>query len=172
MDSLTQADAAACRTTAQSFGIQVFDFLSFDHVHLPFNEGYLRILRAAYAEDHISFSAAKGHIERLAPRVADLANAAGVSRQHLTRVFREVIGVSPKRYCRLARFQAGLVHAGAGAGGKWAQVAADLGYADQSHMIAEFKELSGLTPEALATGEWFHPFILEAKSRRWSATSA
>ena len=44
MDSLTQADAAACRTTAQSFGIQVFDFLSFDHVHLPFNEGYLRIL--------------------------------------------------------------------------------------------------------------------------------
>ncbi len=74
MDSLTQADAAACRTTAQSFGIQVFDFLSFDHVHLPFNEGYLRILRAAYADDHISFSAAKGHIERLAPRVADLAN--------------------------------------------------------------------------------------------------
>jgi len=74
MDSLTQADAAACRTTARSFDVQVFDFLSFDHVHLPFNEGYLRILRAAYPDDHISFSAAKGHIERLAPRVADLAN--------------------------------------------------------------------------------------------------
>jgi hypothetical protein len=74
MDSLIPADAAACRTTAQSFDIQVFDFLSFDHVHLPFNEGYLRILRAAYPDDHISFSAAKGHIERLAPRVADLAN--------------------------------------------------------------------------------------------------
>jgi hypothetical protein len=74
MDSLTQVDAAACRTTARSFDVQVFDFLSFDHVHLPFNEGYLRILRAAYPDDHISFSAAKGHIERLAPRVADLAN--------------------------------------------------------------------------------------------------
>jgi hypothetical protein len=74
MDSLIPADAAACRTTAQSLDIQVFDFLSFDHVHLPFNEGYLRILRAAYPDDHISFSAAKGHIERLAPRVADLAN--------------------------------------------------------------------------------------------------
>jgi hypothetical protein len=74
MDSLPQANAAACRTTAESFDIQVFDFLSFDHVHLPFNEGYLRILRAAYPDDHISFSAAKGHIERLAPRVADLAN--------------------------------------------------------------------------------------------------
>jgi AraC-like DNA-binding protein len=95
-----------------------------------------------------------------------LADAAGVSRRHLTRVFRQVVGVSPKRYCRLARFQAGLVHAGAGAGVKWAQVATELGYADQSHMIAEFRELSSLTPEALATQRWFHPFILEARSRR------
>jgi AraC-like DNA-binding protein len=57
------------------------------------------------------------------------------------------------------------VYAGAGAGVPWARVAAELGYADQSHMIAEFRELSGLTPDALATGRWFHPFILEARSR-------
>jgi transcriptional regulator GlxA family with amidase domain len=94
-----------------------------------------------------------------------LADAAGVSRQHLTRVFRQVIGVSPKRYCRLARFQAGLIYAGAGTRVQWAQVAAELGYADQSHMISEFRELSSLTPETLATQQWFHPFILEARSR-------
>jgi AraC-like DNA-binding protein len=97
--------------------------------------------------------------------VRRLANAASVSRQHLTRVFREVIGVSPKRYCRVARFQAGLAYVGAGRGVKWAQVAAELGYADQSHMIAEFRELSSLTPDALATQRWFHPFILEARSQ-------
>jgi AraC-like DNA-binding protein len=97
--------------------------------------------------------------------VQRLAGAAGVSRRHLTRVFRDVLGVSPKRYCRLARFQAGLGFAGAGAGVKWARVAAELGYADQSHMIAEFRELSSLTPEALATERWFHPFILDARSR-------
>jgi AraC-like DNA-binding protein len=94
-----------------------------------------------------------------------LADAAGVSRQHLTRVFRHVVGVSPKRYSRLARFRAGLMYAGAGAGVKWAEAAAELGYADQSHMIAEFRELSSLTPEALATRQWFHPFILEARAR-------
>ena len=94
-----------------------------------------------------------------------LAHAAGVSRQHLTRVFRQAIGVSPKRYCRLARFQAALIYAGAGANVQWAQVAAQSGYADQSHMIAEFRELSSLTPEMLATQQWFHPFILEARSR-------
>ena len=97
--------------------------------------------------------------------VSRLADAAGVSRRHLSRVFRQVVGVSPKRYCRLARFHAGLAYAGAGAGVKWARLAPELGYADQSHMIAEFRELSSLTPESLATQQWFHPFILEARSR-------
>ena len=97
--------------------------------------------------------------------VGRLAEAAGVSRQHLTRAFREAVGVSPKRYCRLARFRAGLVYAGAGAGVQWARVAAELGYADQSHMIAEFRELSSLTPQMLATQRWFHPFILDARAR-------
>ena len=72
--SLTGANAPECRTAIQPQEIEVFDFLSFDHVHLPFNEGYLRVLKAAYPDDHISFRADKGHVERLAPRVADLAD--------------------------------------------------------------------------------------------------
>lgn len=95
-----------------------------------------------------------------------LAGMAGVSRRHLTRIFSDVAGVSPKRFCRLARFKAGLAYAGVGAGVPWAQVAGILGYADQSHMIAEFRELSGLTPEMLANRPWFHPFILEVQDRR------
>jgi hypothetical protein len=42
--SLTGANAPECRTAIQPQEIEVFDFLSFDHVHLPFNEGYLRVL--------------------------------------------------------------------------------------------------------------------------------
>jgi|SRR6516165_8470173 len=72
--NLTRAGAPVRRTAAEPPEIEVFDFLSFDHVHLPFNEGYLRILRTAYPDDRISFCAAKGHVERLAPRVADLAD--------------------------------------------------------------------------------------------------
>jgi len=72
--SLTRALAPECRTAIQPQEIVVFDFLSFDHVHLPFNEGYLRVLKAAYPDDHISFRADKGHVKRLAPRVADLAD--------------------------------------------------------------------------------------------------
>ena len=104
--------------------------------------------------------------------VGRLADVAGVSRQHLSRVFREAVGVSPKRYCQLARFHAGLAYAGVGRGVRWAHVAAELGYADQSHMIAEFRQLSSLTPESLATRQWFHPFILDAQTRHASVSSA
>lgn len=97
-----------------------------------------------------------------------LAEMAGVSRRHLARLFADVVGVSPKRFCRLARFKAGLAYAGVGAAVPWAEVARQLGYADQSHMIGEFRELSGLTPEMLASRPWFHPFILDVQRRAWS----
>jgi AraC-like DNA-binding protein len=97
--------------------------------------------------------------------VEALADAAGVSRQRLTRVFRERVGITPKTYCRLARFQSGLAYAGCGDGVDWAQAAIEGGYADQSHMIAEFRRFSSLTPQALARGKWFHPFIERAKAR-------
>jgi AraC-like DNA-binding protein len=103
-------------------------------------------------------------------RVSELAGMVDVSRRHLTRIFREVVGVSPKRFCRLARFKTGLVYAGAGQGVSWAQVAEELGYADQSHMIAEFRELAGLTPEMLAERRWFHPFIVEMADRNGRPT--
>jgi AraC-like DNA-binding protein len=99
-------------------------------------------------------------------RIEQLAGAAGVSRQHLTRSFREAVGVTPKMFARLARFQAGLAYAGCGANIDWARAAPELGYADQSHMIREFREFSSLTPEALARQPWFHPFIELARSTR------
>jgi transcriptional regulator GlxA family with amidase domain len=95
-----------------------------------------------------------------------MARAAGVSRQHLSREFRERIGIPPKLYSRLARFQSGLVYAGSHAPVDWARAALDAGYADQCHMIAEFREFSGLTPQTLASRDWFHPFIERAKSGR------
>ena len=45
------------------------------------------------------------------------------------------------------------------------------GYADQSHMIAEFRRFSSLTPQMLAREKWFHPFIERAKARRLSERS-
>jgi len=93
--------------------------------------------------------------------VDGIARAAGVSRQHLTREFRDRFGITPKLYCRLARFQSGLAYAGRRRV-DWAQAAAGMGYSDQSHMIAEFRRFGGLTPPELASQDWFHPFIVRA----------
>lgn len=93
--------------------------------------------------------------------VDGIARAAGVSRQHLTREFRDRLGITPKLYCRLARFQSGLAYAGRRRV-DWAQAAAGMGYSDQSHMIAEFRRFGGLTPPELASQDWFHPFIVRA----------
>ena len=97
--------------------------------------------------------------------VDGMARAAGVSRQHLSREFRERIGIGPKLYSRLARFHSVLAHASARVTIDWARVALDMGFADQSHMIAECRQFSGLTPQSLADRDWFHPFIERAKSR-------
>ena len=93
--------------------------------------------------------------------VAELAACAGVSRQYLGRVFLEEVGAPPKLFCRLARFKAAL--ACAAQARAWrddgASLAAEFGYVDQSHMIAEFREFSGLTPRPLMLGRRIHPFM-------------
>jgi AraC-like DNA-binding protein len=98
--------------------------------------------------------------------IDDLARAAGVSRQYLSRAFGDEMGIPPKTYARLARFDAVLAYVGSGARLDWAGVAVDCGYADQSHMIADVRAFAGLTPHVLASRAWFHPFIERAKSRR------
>jgi AraC-like DNA-binding protein len=90
--------------------------------------------------------------------VADLAQAAGVSRQHLTRTFRQSVGITPKLYARLIRFRAALGFAARGGSADWAQSAVETGYADQSHMISDFRRFSGLTPDVFVRDRTFHPF--------------
>ncbi len=53
--------------------IALFDFISHETMHLPFNEEYLRVLRAAFPDDRIVFRARAGHVANLKPRVADLS---------------------------------------------------------------------------------------------------
>lgn len=52
--------------------IVIFDFLSHEAMHHAFNEGYIRIIRAAFPESTITFYASEGQIRHLKHRVADL----------------------------------------------------------------------------------------------------
>jgi hypothetical protein len=60
--------------------------------------------------------------------------------------FKMQVGISPKRYCRIRRFQQALTRTGRGRPVDWSQVALDCGYYDQAHFIHECRSFSGLTP--------------------------
>ena len=77
--------------------------------------------------------------------VARIAAGLGISRQHLARRFAEWVGISPKRLSRVVGLRE-VLRAARGAGVNWAALAAELGYCDQSHLVAEFRSLTGLTP--------------------------
>lgn len=78
-----------------------------------------------------------------------VADELGVSERHLRRVFREAFGIGPKAFAKLARFQRALHAARDDDRATWATIAADAGYYDQAHLIAEFQAIAGAPPRAL-----------------------
>ncbi|HUB07167.1 MAG TPA: helix-turn-helix domain-containing protein [Myxococcales bacterium] len=81
--------------------------------------------------------------------VSRVAAGLRVSERHLRRVFREALGLGPKTFARLARFRRALDAAREDDGAGWASIAAAAGYYDQAHLIAEFRAISGATPQGL-----------------------
>lgn len=79
-------------------------------------------------------------------RVNDLAQAFGVSMRTMERVFRAEVGVSPKTFIRCVRFQDVMGKMKSGRYRSLAEIAYDCGYADQSHFIKDYKQLSGRLP--------------------------
>lgn len=78
------------------------------------------------------------------PRVAQVARAVGLGERQLERRFLARVGLSPKRYAQLARFER--AQRLARRGGSLSQVALESGYADQPHFIREFRRFAGTTP--------------------------
>jgi len=88
------------------------------------------------------------HRSPLVANIGAVTDAIGMSAKRFIERFKAQVGVSPKRYCRIRRFQQAVARAHRGRPVDWAQVALDCGYYDQSHFIHEFRAFSGLTPTA------------------------
>lgn len=96
--------------------------------------------------------AAVFEIGRPRTRIAALGDRIGISERQLRRRFRDAVGYSPRTLGRVLRLQRFLALADAGQR-DLARMAADAGYADQSHLTRDCTELAGLPPAALlATG--------------------
>jgi AraC-like DNA-binding protein len=111
-----------------------------------------RLSRAiAVRADH-AFESASARLARRAVRllegdevrVESVAHRLGVTARHLRRVFTESIGIGPKDFARAVRLQRAVRRLATST--DWVRIAADAGYYDQAHLIADFRDLVGLTP--------------------------
>lgn len=84
-------------------------------------------------------------------KVKELAEQLGVSRRTLERLFVEHVGVAPKKFARILRFQNVLTILRARHFRDFTDLAFACGYADHSHLIKDFKALTGRLPSQLSS---------------------
>ncbi|MFI0356829.1 DUF6597 domain-containing transcriptional factor [Actinomadura sp. 9N407] len=102
--------------------------------------------RAARVVEHIA--------ERPAlVRVGELAADLGIGPRSLQRLFHEYVGIGPKWVIRRFRMLEAAERAAAGTGVDWAELAAELGYADQAHFTRDFTASVGTSPARYARAQ-------------------
>ena len=78
--------------------------------------------------------------------VRDVARRSGLSHRRFLTIFRSEVGLPPKKFCRILRFQHVHSLARRTARINWTELALACGFYDQPHLNKEFRRLSGLTP--------------------------
>ena len=109
----------------------------------------LLLQRARASRDYDGISAAAHRMLVGGGRVAiaALADRAGLSMRQFERKFIERVGMRPKLFARIARFEAALNGKARFAARSWTDVAHQCGYYDQMHMVHDFGEFTGGTPK-------------------------
>ncbi|HEX4603138.1 MAG TPA: helix-turn-helix domain-containing protein [Candidatus Angelobacter sp.] len=81
-----------------------------------------------------------------APAIADVSDEIGISSRRFIQLFSSEVGLTPKLFCRVRRFQRVLQQIHQGKACDWVDIAASCGYFDQAHFIHDFKAFSGINP--------------------------
>jgi AraC-like DNA-binding protein len=105
-------------------------------------------VRDEVAEAWRRLVAARGRVQ-----VSALAADLGWSRRNLGERFRHELGLPPKTVARVLRFEHAHELATASVSRPWSEVAASAGYADQAHLVREWRDITGLSPTAWRRGE-------------------
>jgi AraC-like DNA-binding protein len=78
--------------------------------------------------------------------VGALCQRLGYTHKHVIDLFRDQVGMPPKRLARIVRFHRLAEHLRRGGGGTWAELALAFGFYDQAHLAREVREICGSTP--------------------------
>lgn len=87
-----------------------------------------------------------------------LADKTGYSHKHFLSLFTKYVGLTPKQFLRVMKFQQTLQSIEQTSIPNWSQLALECGYYDQAHFINDFRSFSGLTPNEymIKKGEYFN----------------
>jgi AraC-like DNA-binding protein len=104
--------------------------------------------------------------------IGELAASLGVSHGHLDREFTRIVGLTPRTLARVLRVRRLLESLDVQGRIVWTQLAADLGWYDQSHLVRDVTRHTGVPPAAyvaaqrpyVAPGESAPGFVPEVKS--------
>jgi AraC-like DNA-binding protein len=80
------------------------------------------------------------------PSISAVVERTGWSQRRFIEVFRDEVGLTPKLFCRVVRFQQVVQKIHRRRQVDWARVAVDCGYYDQAHLIHDFQAFSGFSP--------------------------
>ncbi|MFN8256324.1 MAG: AraC family transcriptional regulator [Bacteroidales bacterium] len=78
--------------------------------------------------------------------ISHLSGKVGYSQKHFIKIFRENVGLTPKSFLKIIRFQKAIREIEAKKFADWTEIAFESGYYDQAHFINDFKAFSGFTP--------------------------
>ncbi len=78
--------------------------------------------------------------------IEQISNKVGYSQKHLIKLFKDNVGLTPKGFLKIIRFQKAIAEIAEAKSPDWTGIAFDSGYYDQAHFINDFKAFSGLTP--------------------------
>ena len=108
--------------------------------------------RACIDYDPVSY--AVSNLERTDGLISirEIADHIGWSTRQLQRRCKDTVGISPKLFGRMQRFQ-GVFRTMEDAASEWVNAAVRCGYYDQAHLIRDFREFPGKTPTALLDQE-------------------
>jgi AraC-like DNA-binding protein len=90
--------------------------------------------------------------------IEDISKKVGYSQKHLIHLFKSNVGLTPKGFLKIIRFQKAIQDIPRIKVLGWSHLALEAGFYDQAHFIHEFKHFSGFTPDAYLrrTGEYLN----------------
>ena len=94
----------------------------------------------------VAYALAAFHRTPSTTSIARVTDTIGLSAKRFIERFEREVGVTPKRYCRIRRFQHALTLSHHDRRVDWARVAMDCGYFDKAHFIHDFRSFAGITP--------------------------